>query len=110
MFRSEAKEQGIFPEITTFEAHLLALQNKLINQGLVKINDGAQIVQRITNKTHTISDSIIKSLELAGYRVISYSNTEMNSDLLRIQSTKGIMEKHGELNNGGKEIIEKISN
>ncbi|MEK9178095.1 MAG: ATP-grasp domain-containing protein [Patescibacteria group bacterium] len=108
--RSETKGWGIFPEITTFEAHLLALQNKLINQGLVKINDGAQIIQRITNKTHTISDSIIKSLELAGYRVISYSNTEMNSDLLRIQSTKGIMEKHGELNNGGKEIIEKISN
>lgn len=87
--------------ITIFEAHILALTNSTITKPLIEINDGAQIIQRVTSK---VTDIKPIGLENAGYKVIKYKNTKLNSDLIRIQSKQGIMESHNKFNERGKEI------
>jgi hypothetical protein len=104
-YESELQKQIDPDGITTFDAHLLSLMNLPINSALVQINDGAQIVQRVTKKSYE-SDPV-KLIE-AGYKVIIYNNTKSNSDLIRIQSAKGIMETHMKLNKRGKEILDLI--
>jgi predicted ATP-grasp superfamily ATP-dependent carboligase len=91
------------PGITIFDAHLKALTNTKIDQSLIPINDGAQILQRVTSQTKKINS---KKLIDAGYRIIEYKNNKMNADLCRIQSNLGIMETHNKLNKRGKEILE----
>ncbi len=95
--------------LTTFEAHVKALQGEPLDEELITINDGAQILQRITRKTQTISPEIIKKIEALGYATIPYVNTMMNEDLLRIQSDRGIMETHGRFNTRGKELLDVIT-
>jgi predicted ATP-grasp superfamily ATP-dependent carboligase len=91
--------------ITTFEAHLKALRGEHIDEELIPVNDGAQIIQRVTKNVATVSDEAIATLESAGYNVIPYPNSGPNEDLLRIQSALGIMERHGIFNARGKEIV-----
>lgn len=88
--------------LTIFEAHLEALADQSSNLKLIDINDGAQIIQRVTSTTTSVST---KKIEDAGYNVIKYGNIKLNSDLVRIQSTRGIMESHGIFNKRGKEIL-----
>ncbi len=104
-FESELQRQFDPEGTTTFDAHLLSLQNTPTTSALIQINDGAQIVQRVTKASHE-SDPI--KLINAGYKVIIYNNTKLNSDLIRIQSSKGIMETHMKLNKRGKEILSLI--
>jgi hypothetical protein len=91
-------------EMTIFEAHLLALLGEKMGKKIIEINDGAQIIQRVTKTIRRYDRKKIDKLESAGYQVIEYNNTEPNSDLLRIQSKAGIMENHGKLNKRGLEI------
>ncbi|MDP3962853.1 MAG: hypothetical protein Q8Q03_03240 [bacterium] len=98
--QSEARAEGV-PGITMFEAHLLALTDAPASENIMAINDGSQIVQRVTKAT---TDMNTGGLEKAGYKVIKYNNTKLNSDRLRIQSRKGIMEAHNKFNARGKEI------
>ena len=58
----------------------------------------------------SIADETVSSLEFAGYNVIRYDNTAYNTDLLRIQSAKGIMETHNRFNPRGKEIMDILGN
>ncbi len=95
--------------LTTFEAHIMALQNDPIEKPLIPINDGAQIVQRVTRDFRDVVADNIGSLELAGYNVVTYPNTQYNTDLIRIQSARGIMETHGRFNDNGKEIEEMLA-
>lgn len=104
-YESELQSQFNLNGITTFDAHLLSLQNIPIASSLIPINDGAQIVQRVTKNSH--NSNPIKLIE-AGYRVIIYDNTKPNSDLIRIQSLRGIMETHMKFNSRGKEILDLI--
>ena len=94
------------PGLTTFEAHLKSLRQESIDEELIGINDGAQIVQRVTAATFTMALEKSQSLKSGGYNTVSYDNSEPNADLLRIRSDKGIMEKHNEFNRRGKEIEE----
>jgi predicted ATP-grasp superfamily ATP-dependent carboligase len=96
--------QGV-PGISTFEAHLNALQNLPISSSLIPINDGAQILQRLTSKFSKID---FKKLIESGYNLIKYDNIKLNSDILRIQSMQGIMETHNKFNERGKKIIESL--
>jgi predicted ATP-grasp superfamily ATP-dependent carboligase len=98
--QAKAREHGV-PGITTFEAHIAALTGKPMAMPLIEINDGAQIVQRVTSSNKKID---ISSIENAGYKVITYKNTKPNADLIRIQSERGIMETHNKFNTRGKEI------
>lgn len=95
--------------ITIFEAHLKALLGEKIDQPLIPINTGAQILQRVTKNVKSVPTEKITALESAGYNIAIYPNTDLNEDLVRIQSTQGIIETHGIFNSRGKEIVEKIS-
>lgn len=95
--------------LTTFEAHIKALQGEDINDELIIINDGAQILQRVTYKTQSVPPEKIKQLESLGYITIPYVNTIHNEDLLRIQGDMGIMETHDKFNKRGKEILDVLN-
>ncbi len=89
-------------QTTTFATHLAALLDiKPHKAELVKINNGAQIIQRVTEKTSTINFKLEHKSIL---NVIRYKNTEIGSDLVRIQSSEGIMAKENTLNKLGKLI------
>lgn len=99
--------------ITILEAHLKALQDEsLEDYSLIKISDGAQIIQRVTHEINSIKqlETTIEKLKINNLQVVAYENTEHNSDLLRIQSDKSIIETDGEFTNVGKEIKDIISN
>lgn len=105
--QEEYRRHGI-KGATTFEAHIDALNGS--GEGpLIEINDGAQIVQRITATTRTIGGDVAGSLELAGYTAIAYENTALGSDLIRIQSSRGIIDALGKLNERGQEIAAILS-
>lgn len=104
-FQEANRQQGL-PGLTVFEAHLKALHDETLNEPLIPINDGAQIVQRVTKAFEHASPDAAEALEEAGFTVISYENTEPNADLMRVQSTKGIIERHGKLNKRGEQIQE----
>ena len=95
--------------LTTFEAHVKALKGEDLKDELILINDGAQILQRITRVIQTISPEKVAKLEALGLSTIPYVNTMHNEDLLRIQSEMGIMETHGRFNKRGKEILDIVS-
>ena len=93
------------PGVNTFEAHLAALLHSPVKTALIPINDGAQILQRVTSKVNKVDS---KKISKAGYNVINYANEKMNADLARIQSRQGIMEAHNKFNKRGKEILELV--
>lgn len=95
--------------LLTFEAHIEALTGEALNikigDKLIEINDGAQVLQRVTQTIQKISPTTIANLKESGYKLVSYENTEPNADLLRIQSSQGIMETHDKWNSRGNQII-----
>ncbi|MBU6427138.1 ATP-grasp domain-containing protein [Patescibacteria group bacterium] len=95
-------------DLSIFEAHLLALLEQPIDQPLIKISDGGQIIQRVTKDTVEVPANAISAMESAGYKTTVYSNVKINSDLLRIRSIHSFVESHGKLNKSGKEIAEII--
>lgn len=103
--QNENRKAGVVG-LTTFEAHLKALLNEPIEQPIIPLNDGAQIVQRVTRNVRDVGEDVVGSFELNGYNVITYPNTQYNTDLIRIQSTKSIMETHGQFNEKGKGIVD----
>ncbi len=112
--QSHFREHGI-AGTTMFEAHLAALSaTPSLHSQIqpIEINDGAQIIDRIKNlgsKILPISDSALKKLRENGYTVIEYNNIKSGADNIRIQSKRGIMEKHNQFNSRGKEILEILS-
>ena len=112
--QSGMRSMGV-PGITTFEAHLAALQHVAVASPLVPINDGAQIVQRLTQSIMLKNEKDfedlfhIQKLLAAGYKTIMYKNIKPNDDLLRIQSLQGIMLAHNKFNKRGKEIVDIIT-
>ncbi len=105
--------------MTIFEAHLATLQNqkntaKKFAEGLIEINDGAQIIMRIPalkeiKKTGEEINEISASLRAKKYTVIEYANTKPGDDLIRIQSDRGILESVIKFNARGKEILEIVT-
>jgi len=104
----ENRKHGV-KGLTTFEAHIKALCGESINEDLIEINDGAQILQRITRKVQTLGQEKIEELKKFGYDTLLYSNTQHNEDLVRIQSNFGIMETHGRFNKRGRQITNALS-
>ncbi len=93
--------------MTTFEAHIAALMGRPVSS-LIEIEDGAQIIQRVTQSARSVPASAVAALELDGFTAIPYENHTMNSDLIRIQSKKSIMAGHGTFNDQGKRIAENV--
>ena len=90
--------------LTTFEAHIRSLLNQNIDNEIIRITDGAQIVLRINENRRTISNEVIHRLATIGLNTIEYQNEKINEDLLRIQSRSGIMMKHSGFNDLGLSI------
>ena len=114
-FRDEIQNQIFQNNLTTFEGHLASLLDQKIDQEsrtLLEINDGAQIIQRLTQSATIVLESpeklilAVEALGNEGFNVIEYTNTKANSDLLRIQSARGIMEAHLKFNARGKTIVD----
>ncbi|MDO9509905.1 MAG: hypothetical protein Q7J14_01290 [Candidatus Magasanikbacteria bacterium] len=95
---------GLNKGLTTFEAHIGSLLKIKNRYQLIKINSGAQIIQRITKKTTKIKTPKKNKY----FNFIKYNNTKSGSDLLRIQSLNGIMKNPTELNKFGKQILKLI--
>jgi len=97
-------------DATTFEAHIASLLGvPYQKQELIKISDGAQIVQRVTKKINKLKFSKIKNGAIVN--AITYKNTNIGSDLIRIQCNQSIVQTPNSFNKLGKEIktaIEKI--
>ncbi len=87
---------------TIFEAHIASLTDAPVVLPIIPINDGAQILQRVMDKPVNID---VEKLVEAGFKVIKYINTKPNEDLLRIQTTLGIIETHNKFNGRGKKIM-----
>jgi hypothetical protein len=99
--------------LTIFESHINALVGGDTKEELIVINDGAQIVQRVTEiiLKNTSTPKAITSVEILtsmGYDPIVYTQSKIGSDLVRIRSTMGIMEAHLKFNKRGKEIVDTI--
>lgn len=94
--------------ITTVEAHLAALLGiPLGGRSLLPVADGAQVIVRnkeLRIKNYELEKQKISMLEKNGLIVIPYENTTPGSDLLRIQSGRGIMSDHNEWNEIGDKI------
>ncbi len=96
--------------ITTFEAHLASLLDLDLNDyKLINIEDGSQIISRITNHITDISPDIINKLEKENFTLTKYNNTKPGSDLLRIQSENSIMKTHNKFNELGEKILSHMS-
>jgi hypothetical protein len=102
--KSKIKNQKF---ITTFEAHLASLLNlKEEKNELIQISDGAQIIQRVPKnaKDIKINKQTLTKLQKLHCNIIMYDNDGAGSDLLRIQSTKSIMQDHNQFNELGEKI------
>ncbi len=108
MLEIEEREKKGIKGITTFEAHLRALLDLPIDQDIIAITDGAQIVQRVTKHVQSVFDDALSSLNKKGFEIIVYENTTPNSDLVRIQSKSSIIDHHSSLNPSGNSIVETI--
>jgi hypothetical protein len=101
------REQGIVG-CTMMEAHLDCLADHAPSIMPIIVNDGAQIIARKTKVMNRVEPEMVKLLEAEGNRVIVYENTEPNSDLLRIQNPRGILQAHNKLNSRGQKIADII--
>lgn len=93
-------------EITTFEAHILALLKKDIESNLININSGAQILKRILKENQNKIDykKLDKLKNKYNLNIITYDNNKLNSELIRFQTKENFIKKHKKLNKIGKKI------
>lgn len=84
--------------LSLFEIHIAALLGLKYSAQTPHIQNGSQIVKRVTAKTYSSDEVRMNSRPIT---LISYSNTEHNKELLRIQLTTGIMKDHAVLNEEG---------
>ncbi len=95
-----------------YEMHLGALLE--IDMRAIELIDdihGAQIIYRNKeNKSLSFNlQTVIAKLLTEGFDIVQYQNTKSGSDLLRIQSTVGIMKNQNEFNENGKKILSILS-
>lgn len=88
---------------TIMEAHLMALLNCPPKKfQLIKISNGAQLVQRVTAATPHLTEPYL--YKPTKFKHIRYENIKPDSDLMRVQTRFGIMESHNNLNEHGNEL------
>jgi 8-oxo-dGTP diphosphatase len=91
-------------EITVFQAHLSALLGlEPGKQHLIKINNGAQIVQRVTEKIDKMRTPKIDSPDITN--IILYTNDKPGSDLCRIQTGRNLASGHNILSKQGRAVL-----
>ncbi|MBT3538907.1 ATP-grasp domain-containing protein [Candidatus Parcubacteria bacterium] len=103
---STSYESTLQKDSTTFEAHLRALLDLDIEE-LKVIEDGAQIVQRVTKEIPSLHDP--KYNKRPDFKIIKYNNTKPNSDLMRTQTLYSLIDAHNKLSREGLKIIDFIT-
>jgi hypothetical protein len=73
------------------------------------LENGAQIIQRVRLEHEAPLTEATPILRDAGFIVTPYSNTTPGDDLLRIQSKRGLMERHGLFNEIGEFIATELT-
>ncbi|MFA5127483.1 MAG: NUDIX domain-containing protein [Patescibacteria group bacterium] len=102
-FESILQEQTDEKGATVFAVHLLALLGiKDAKNNLIAINNGAQIIQRVTEQIPDMRDPIAH--KPVAWRYIRYQNTKPGTDLLRLQTNRAVMTEHDKLNEHGNEL------
>ncbi len=100
-------------DVTTFEAHILALLNQpLADKKLITIEEGAQVIVRnLESRIWNLESitNISSVLKKNGFRTIEYTNTKPGTDRLRIQSEKSCMKTHNAMNELGENIRSTIN-
>ena len=95
--------------LNTFQAHILALLSEKCGGKLITIKDGAQITQKIIPVKKQIELkkllSNIKKFNQSGFGVVLYNNSKPESDWIRMQSPKGVMETTDRLNSVGQDML-----
>ncbi|HLD31570.1 MAG TPA: ATP-grasp domain-containing protein [Patescibacteria group bacterium] len=93
------KEQTPAPgAMTIFEAHLRSLREESLGTAsVITINQGAQIIQRVTKKISHWEEEP----KLPGVRCLKYKQTTPGNDLLRFQTPNNLLRTHNELNETG---------
>lgn len=94
--------------LTTFEAHLMALLDLKVKTDLVKITDGAQIILRNADEQNFDIQNIQVELQKEQFNTIQYDNTKLGTDLLRIQSKTSLIQMHNEFNERGKLLLQNL--
>lgn len=105
-FESELQTAGrkFTNEITVFQAHLSALLGlEFSGERLIKIKNGAQIVQRVTEKIDKMRTPKIDSPDIAN--IILYKNDKPGSDLCRIQTSRNLVSGHNILSKLGRTVL-----
>jgi hypothetical protein len=95
--------------LTTFGAHLSALLGK-DHEPISPVTEGAQIILRCPKNGIFDLSELENELTKLGLKTIPYEASGPEKDLLRIQSKKGIMYAHNQLNELGltiKKVVEK---
>lgn len=96
--------------LTVFDAHIRALRGEKLDVPLQKIKKGAQIVQRVTETRKKETLHVDRdTLTSIGCDIVSYENTELNKDLVRITTNEGIMSTPQTLNTHGQAIASSLS-
>lgn len=101
-FESFLQNQSKKIGLNTFFAHLFALLDIDCPLSLIKIRDGAQLIQRITEKTKTIPVPLC--YKPVAWKYSRYNNNKIGEDLMRLQTEKTVMDSHNELNEHGNEM------
>lgn len=101
----QAQQQNNY---TSFDLHLQSLLGTAAAPSITATPPtGAQIIVR--NQATPFSESCVtvfcERLKTAGFLVTRYQNTEPGSDLVRIQSSHGLMKTPTELNESGQSIV-----
>lgn len=89
---------------TIYESHLSALVKHDRPGELIRISDGAQVLQRVTINIKTVNEEKKEKLVQTGLTIIGYENSEPGTDLLRIQSSTALMSGRNTLNEKGQTI------
>lgn len=108
-YESQLQKQKDSSGLTTFQAHLLSLLNKNIEQNIININKGAQIIYRNQKNKNLNTEKALDKLEQEQLDIIEYENKKPNSEKLRIMTKDSLIEQPDKLNTQGKKIANILS-
>lgn len=109
----QSSQENSENNITTFDAHLTSLLNKNVEQDIININTGSQIVIRNTEKLLSLDqtkfDNLVNKIKALDYNVTVYhENDKIDADKIRVQSKDSFVDNHSQLNQAGKELAKII--
>lgn len=105
---AQEPHQSSHHRATLFEVHLAALlglyKEHTHNIHTAAVTHGAQLVQRITSEIQGVHSTKLMALQQEEWALTIYTNTEINSDLVRVQSLGSFLSHAGALNEDGRKL------